>query len=164
MGSGGNPRLRGQSGQAMLLMLGITLFIFIISIALLAMTSSSAKVARGSVENSTDFRDVDSALEKAVNAIGKAADSSPTISCDDLALPSSGPVTTSCSQPDAADLSVLDITAQRDSNTVGSARIRVRPAISDEAGSSGARVDICDWQLAHDDDSPPLGSCEMDAP
>lgn len=144
-------------------MLGVTLFIAIMSVALLAMTSSSALVTRGAVDDSVTLRDTDRALDKALSAVRTGVDGSDPADCSTLSFPEVSGISVSCAQTGTpSDPQVVTLVAQLDGQTVGQARVRVRPALANEAGVSGSRVDVCDWQLRVVDGAS-LATCDAGA-
>lgn len=159
------PR-RDQQGFVLLTVLFALLLVTLVATAILGLVNVSQKVVAGTAAGNERFRDIDGALEQAVNSA--RADASLAgltgASCASVTFPAYQGITVTCADPDPAasiipplsgplppnpndDFRVLDFTAQLGGSDIGRARVRIQDRPPGGNLLVGYRMQVCDWQI-----------------
>lgn len=162
MGRFASPRAsRGQAGYALPLVIGVTLLLTLLALALFTYIFTSMRVTQSAIVRADGVRDADSALEVALQE-WRFDEALVGTSCSGTTL-SRGDVEVGCSNPAALPLSseerVMDLEAEDASGTtVGSARVRVVDEVNG-VRAVGHSVEVCDWLVGSAAAREPLRGC-----
>lgn len=146
-----------SAGYILLTVLGVILLLTLIGLALLTYVWSALGLTRAAIENADTMRAIDGAMETALQqARGNLG------SCPAVAVTQSG-VTAECVfetnppvQGPVSDSRIIDITAEKNSQLIGRARVRVTDLVAFEDTTKvppvremaeGYAVEVCDWQI-----------------
>lgn len=148
-----------QDGFVLMMVLGVMLMLSIIGLALLGLVSTTATATGSSIELGSALRDVDGALESAVQtwrddaslvSLGTCGGKTTTyrdltISCGDAA-------------PFTPEQRIMNLTATRSGGVAGMARVRITDKVNGQP-VLGYSIEVCDWLLGSDATSANLRGC-----
>ncbi|HNJ96790.1 MAG TPA: hypothetical protein PLV13_01595 [Ilumatobacteraceae bacterium] len=151
----------GQAGAALAVVLGVTLLLTIIGLALLSYIFTSLRVTDEATRQADKSRAVDAALELAVQK-WRFDETLVGQSCDDLEV-SRGDLVVTCDNDGVpaptTQRRILNLTvSDGDGDDVGFARVKILDESNDSAWV-GFRLQVCDWLIGAAAKSEGLRGC-----